>query len=115
MSKKVVLLEIDNSNITVKLYWNLLKIDLKGNLKNEFEEALENKPVLKETIGSLLGIFIPLHIPLVNIHSVRMDETGKVKLSVAHHRNITIPLERENGKKLVKILNQLIPKKREKN
>ena len=84
----------------------MLKIDLKGSFKNEIEEALENKPILRETVGSILGIFVPLHIRLSDIDSVHMDKTGKVKVSLPLHRNIVIPLERAL---LVDNLNELIP------
>ena len=104
-------LEVEDPHFTIRLYENLLKIDLKGSFKNELEEALENKPVLKETIGRVLGIFVPLHIPISDIDSVHMDETGKIKVSLSHHRDIIIPLEhKEDAEKLVEKLNQLISK-----
>ena len=104
-------LEVEDPLFTIRLYENLLKIDLKGNFKNEIEEALENKPVLKETVGRVLGIFVPLHIPISNIDSVDMDEAGKIKVSLSHHRDIIIPLEhKEDAEKIVKELNQLISK-----
>jgi hypothetical protein len=109
MPRTIKVLEVENPHFTIRLSEDLLKIDLKGSLKNEIEEALENKPVLKETIGSILGIFVPLHIRVSEIDSVHMDETGKIKVSLPHHRNIVIPLERkENAEKLVEKLNQLI-------
>jgi len=86
---------------------------LKGSFKNEVEEALEHKPVLKETIGRILGVFVPLHILVSEIDSVHMDETGKITVNLPHHRNIVIPLEhKENAEKLVEKLNQLISKAR---
>jgi hypothetical protein len=109
MPRAIKVLEVENPHFTIRLYEDLLKIDLKGSFKNEIEEALENKPVLKETIGRILGIFVPLHIRIREIDSVHMDETGKVKVSLPHHRNIVIPLERkEDAEKLVEKLNQLI-------
>ena len=109
MAQTSVVLEVEDPHFTIRLYKDLLKIDLKGSFKNEIEEALENKPVLKETIGRLLGIFVPLHIPINDIDSVHMDETGKIKVYLSHHRSIVIPLERkDDAKKLVEKLNQLI-------
>jgi hypothetical protein len=109
MHRAVKVLEVENPHFTIRLYEDLLKIDLKGSFKNEIEEALENKPVLKETLGSILGIFVPLHIRVSKINSVHMDETGKIKVRLPHHRNIVIPLERkEDAQKLVEKLNQLI-------
>jgi hypothetical protein len=109
-------LEVENPHFTIRLSEDLLKIDLKGSFKNEVEEALENKPVLKETVGRILGIFVPLHILVSEIDSVHVDENGKITVSLPHHRNIVIPLEhKENAEKLGEKLNQLISKaKREK-
>jgi len=112
---KALVLEIDRPHFTVRLYENLLRIDLKGSFKNEIEEALENKPVLKETVGGVLGIFVPLHIRLRDMRSVNVDETGKVRINLSLHRDIDIPLEREDGKRLADELNQLIIEARQRN
>jgi hypothetical protein len=109
MPRTIKVWEVENPHLTIRLYEDLLKIDLKGSFKNEIEEALENKPVLKETIGRILGIFVPLHIRIREIDSVQMDATGKIKVSLPHHQNIVIPLEhKENAEKLVEKLNKLI-------
>ena len=110
MSEAALVLEVENPHFTVRLYENLLRIDLKGSFKNEVEEALENKPFLKETIGGLLGIFVPLHIRLSDIDSVHMDETGKVTINLPYHRHITIPLERKHAEEFVNRLNRLMQK-----
>jgi hypothetical protein len=82
---------------------------LRGSFKSALEEALENKPFLKETVGRMLGVFVPLHIRVSDIDSVHMDETGKIKVSLLHHRDIVIPLERkEDAEKLFENLNQLV-------
>lgn len=107
-------LEIDRPYFTIRLYENLIKVDLKGSFKNEVEEALENKPILKETIGGVLGIFVPLHVRLSDIKSVHMDETEKIKINLPLHRDITIPLEHKDGEILVGKLNQLISKAKRK-
>lgn len=60
MPEAIAILEVDGPHFTVRLYENLLRVDLKGSLKNEIEEALENKPILKETIGNILSTFAPL-------------------------------------------------------
>ena len=111
MSRAVIVLEVEDPHFTIRLYADLLKIDLKGSFKNELEEALENKPVPKETIGRVLGIFVPLHIHISDIDWVHMDETGKIKLSLSYHRNIVFPFERkEDAEKLTEKLDQLISK-----
>jgi hypothetical protein len=109
-TEAIPVLEADRAHFTIRLYENLLKIDLKGSFKNEIEEALENKPVLKETIGSVLSVFVPLHIRLSDIDSVHMDETGKLEINLPLHRNIVIPLERKDAERFVDKLNELIPK-----
>lgn len=114
MSETTVVLEIDKPHLIVRLYENLLKIDLKGTVKNEIEEALENKPILRETIGRFLGIFVPLHIHLSDIDSVKMDEKGRVEISLPRHTDIVVPLEPKDAKILVDKLNELIPIEREK-
>ena len=110
MPEANAILEVERPHFTVRLYRNLLRIDLKGSLKNEIEEALENKPIPKETIGGILGIFAPLHVRLSDIDSVRVDEAGKLKIDLPHRRDILIPLEREDAEKLADKLNELIPK-----
>jgi predicted ribosome quality control (RQC) complex YloA/Tae2 family protein len=113
MPEAIKILEVKSPHFTIKLSDDLLKIDLKGSFKNEVEEALEHKPVLKESIGRILGIFVPLHIHVSEIDSVHMDETGKITVNLHHHRNVVIPLEhKENAEKLVEKLNQLISKAR---
>jgi hypothetical protein len=115
VTEPFVVFEVKEPHITVRLYDNLLKIDLRGSFKNEIEEALENKPILKETFGNILGMFVPLHIRLSDINSVHMDETGKIKVKLSLHRNIVIPLERNDAEKLVQKLNQLIAIAKKKN
>ena len=109
MTKSSLLLKLDSPHFTVRLYEDLLKIDLKGNIKNEIEEGLENKPVLKETIGKIFGIFVPLHIQVDEMKSVNTDETGKTTINLRNHREVALPFEcKEDAKTLVEKLNQLI-------
>lgn len=102
MPRTVKVLKVENPHFTIKLSEDLLKIDLKGSFKNKIEEAIENKPVLKDTVGRILGIFVPLHIRVSEIDSVKIDEPGKVKINLPYHRNIVIPFEhKENAQKFV--------------
>jgi hypothetical protein len=113
MPEKIKILEVKNPHFTIKLSDELLKIDLKGSFKNEVEEALEHKPVLKETVGKILGVFVPLHILISDIDSVDLDETGKVTVNLHHRRDVVLPFEhKENAEKLVEKLNQLISEAR---
>ena len=109
MAPTTVVLVIEDPHFTIRLDEDLLRIDLKGSFMNKIKEALENEPVLKDTVGKVLGIFVPLHIEVRDIDSVHMDETGKIKLELSHHRSIVIPVERkEDAEKLGEKLNQLI-------
>jgi hypothetical protein len=114
MPEATPLLVINRPHLTVSLFESTLRIDVKGSLKNEIEEALENTPVLRETVGSILEIFAPLHVRLSDIDSVNMDETGKVTIKLPRHRDVVLPLGRTDGKKLADELNRLIPKEKEK-
>ena len=114
MTQAKAMLEIDSLHFTVRLYENWLRIDLKGSTKNEIVEALENKPVLRQSIGNILDIFAPLHIHLSDIDSVHLDSLGKVKLVLPRHRDVTIPLAVNEAKTLVDMLNPLIAKEKEK-
>lgn len=103
MPRTIIVLEVENPHFTIRLYNDLLKIDLKGSFKNELEEALENKPLLKETIGRIFGVFIPLHIHISDIDTVHMDEAEKINVNLSHHRKVVIPLEhKEDAEKLGK-------------
>jgi hypothetical protein len=95
-------------------YENWLRLDLKGNTKNDIVEALENKPILRQSIGNILDVFAPLHIHLGDIDSVHMDNLGKVKLALPRHRDVTIPLAVNEATNLVNKLNPLIAREKEK-
>lgn len=82
MSETDLVLEIDHPHFIIRVTNDLLRIDVKGNVKNEIEEALENAPGLRETIGSILSVFAPLHIRLSDIDSVKMEKTGEVKIAL---------------------------------
>ena len=114
MSQAKAILEIDGPHFTVRLYENRLRIDLKGNTKNDIVEALENKPILSQSIGNILDVFAPLHIHLSDIDSVHMDNQGKVKLVLPRHRDVIIPLSVNEATNLVDKLNPLIAEEKEK-
>jgi hypothetical protein len=107
-------ISIDRPHFTVRVDESMLKIDLKGSVRNEIEEALENKPVLRETIGRILEMFIPLHVHLSGIDSVSTDKNGNVLMKLHHHRDVIIPLDRKDAEKLVSKLNELIPMEKHK-
>jgi hypothetical protein len=114
MSSDTEVLRIDDPHFAVRVYESSLRIDLKESVKDEIEDALENKPVLRENIGNILAVFVPLHVPLSDIDSAQMDEKGKITIKLPLHRDVVIQLEPKNAKKLVDKLNQLAPGKKEK-
>jgi hypothetical protein len=108
-----LVMEIDKKNFSVMLYENWLKVEPKKSFVHELEEALEHKPILKDTVGEILHIFAPLHIRLSQIEKVSVYKKGNVRLIIPHHRDVTIPLAPMESKKLVDKLNKLIPKEKE--
>jgi len=109
-----LVMKIDKKNFSVMLYESLLKVEPNKSVVHKLEEALENKPVLKDTLNEILHVFAPFHVRLSQIKKVDADKTGKVTLTIPQHRNVTIPLSPEESKKLVDKLNELIPKEKEK-
>jgi hypothetical protein len=114
MPETTPLLVINKPHLTISVYESMLRMDVKDSVKNDIEEALENTPVLKQTIGSILGIFAPLHVRLSDIDSVNVDKEGKVKIKLPRHRDLVLPLGPTDGKKLTDKLNELIPVEKQK-
>lgn len=109
MSESRVILKFEKQHFTITLDRSMLKIDVKGSIRSEIEEALENKPVLRQTLGAILGIFAPLHIRLSDIASVNADDKGKLKIVLPRHRDIMLPLDPKEAYTLANKLNDLIP------
>jgi len=105
---------IDKKHFTVKLHRTLLEVDLKEGARKELEDALEAKSALRGSVGFLFQNIIPLDVPLKNIELVTRDDKGRVKIKIPHRKDITIQLEQEEAKKLVKKLNELIPVEKQK-
>lgn len=113
MNDQNLIMEIDKKSFSVMLYENLLKLEPKKSIVHQLEEALENKPILKDTLGEILHIFAPLHIRLSQIDKAGVDKKGNVRLIIPQHRDVTIPLTPDESKKLVDKLNKLIPREKE--
>lgn len=114
MDNSNLIMQIDKKNFTVMLYQNMLKVEPQKGIVHQLEEALENKPVLKDTLGEILHMFAPFHVRLSQIDKASVDEKGNVKLIIRQHRDVTIPLKPSESKTLVDKLNELIPKEKEK-
>lgn len=109
MSTKDLVLVIEKPGFEVKLHKSLLEVDLKKGTRKKLENALESNPSLRGSLGFLFQNVIPLDVPLKDIESVELDKKQHVKLAIAHRRDITIPLEAKESKKLINKLNKLIP------
>lgn len=108
-----LVMEIDKQNFSVMLYENWLKVEPKKSFVHKLEEALESKPILKDSLGEILHIFAPFHVRLSQIEKADVDKKENVKLIIPRHRDVTIPLAPEESKKLVDKLKELIPKEKE--
>ena len=74
---------------------------------------MENKPVLKQTLGVVWGVFVPLHISLKDVKSVKIREDGEVNLKLTFNRSLNIPLEKqEHAQKFLEKIEQLIDKEK---
>jgi hypothetical protein len=116
MPAEDLVMVIDKPNFKVKLRRSLLEVDLKEGVKKELEDVVEANPILRGSLGFLFQTVIPLDVPLKNIESVELNEKGQVKIVIPNRRDINIPLEPDESKKLIDKLNELIPieKQREK-
>lgn len=109
MATEDLVMVIDKPHFVVKLHKSLLEVDLKEGAKKKLEDALEAHPTLRDSVGLLFQTIIPLDIPLRHIDSASADEKGRVKIAIPHRRDIHIPLEPNEAKRLVEKMNELIP------
>jgi len=65
--------------------------------------------MLRESLGVLFQTIVPLDIALKDIESAEVDDKGQLKLVIPLRRDITVPLEAKESKKLAEKLNELIP------
>jgi len=113
MTEKELVMVIEKPHFTVKLHSSLLEVDLKSGVKKELEDVLEARPALRENLGFLFQTIVPLDVPLRDIESVDVDEKGQVKIIIPLRRDIVIPLDSKESKRLVEKLNELIPLEKE--
>ena len=109
MATEDLVMVIDKPHFKVKLHQSLLEVDLKEGVKKELEDVAEASRILRGSLGFLFQNVIPLDVPLKDIESVEQNEKGQVKIKIPHRRDITIPLEPNESKKLISKLNELIP------
>ncbi|UCC33777.1 MAG: hypothetical protein JSW53_01890 [Candidatus Bathyarchaeota archaeon] len=108
MTDEDLIMVIDKPNFTIKLHQNLLEVDLKEGTKKKFESFVEENPMLRGSLGFLFQNVIPLDVALKDIESVEQDDKGQVKITIPHRKDINIPLEPNESKKLIAKLEELI-------
>jgi hypothetical protein len=113
MTTEDLVMVIDKTHFIVKLHSSKLEVDLKEGVRKHIEDFVEANPHLRDTLGTLFQFAIPLDVPLKDIHSVKLDNKGQVKIIIPHRRDLTIPLEQEEAQKLINKLNELIPIEKE--
>ena len=109
MPDKRVVMQIDRPHFEVKLHSDTLEVNLKEGVLKEIEKLAEARPILQETLGWVFQTIIPLNVRLWEIERAEVDTGGKVSLKIPHRRDLHIPLDHDDGQKLVAKLNQLIP------
>jgi len=102
-------LKIDKPHFVVKLHEETLEVDLKEGVRKELEDVVEAHPVLRESLGILFQTIIPLDVALKDIDSVKVDDKGRLKIKIPLRRDIMIPLEVDESRRLAEKLNELIP------
>ncbi|NIO38349.1 hypothetical protein GTO27_11715, partial [Candidatus Bathyarchaeota archaeon] len=109
MADEDLVMVIEKPHFTVKLHSSLLEVDLESGVKKELEDVLEASPALRENLGFLFQTIIPLDVPLRDIESIDIDEKSQVKIIIPLRRDIVIPLDSKESKRLVEKMNELIP------
>jgi hypothetical protein len=109
MPEKQVVLLIDRPHFEVKVHSDALELNLKEGVKKEIERLAEARPILQETLGWVFQTIIPLNVRLWEIERAEVDAGGRVSLVIPHRRDLHIPLDPADGRRLVDKLNQLMP------
>lgn len=108
MTTEDVVMTIEKPHFTVKLHKTLLQLHLKTGIKKELEDFLESKATLRDSLGFLFQTIIPLDVRLKDIESVNVEKKGQIKIAIPLRKDIVIPLELNESKRLVKKMKELI-------
>jgi len=109
MESEDLVMVFDKPHFVVKLYKTLLKVDLKEGTRKKLEGFVESNPHLRDSLGLLFQMMIPLDVQLKEIQTVRLDEKGRVQIVIPNRRDLHIPLEKDEAEKLRDKLNELVP------
>ena len=113
MNDEDIVMTIDKPHFIVKLRTTQLEVDIKEGARQELEKLLETKPAFRDSVGLLFQTVVPLDVRLRDIRSIGLDEKGRVKINIPRRKDITIPLDQEESKRLIDKLNELIPPEKE--
>ena len=113
MSDEDIVMTIDKPHFVVRLHTTLLEVDLKEGARKELEKLLEANPAFRDSVGLLFQTVVPVDVRLRDIRSVGLDKKGRVKIDIPHRKDVTIPLDETESKRLVDKLNELIPPEKE--
>jgi len=108
MVKKPIL-KADKPHFVVKLYEDVLEVDLKEGAKKKLERVVEAHPDLRESLGVIFQTIIPLDIALDAIESVNVDDQGRLRIFIPYRKDLAIPLEVDESRRFAEKLNELIP------
>lgn len=108
MVKKLIL-KINKRHFVVKLDEDTLEVDIKEGAKKKLEDAVEAHPILRESLGVLFQTIVPLDVALKDIESAKVDDKGQLKIAILLRKDLTIPLEFNESKRLAEKLSELIP------
>jgi len=108
MVKKPIL-KADKPHFVVKLYEDVLEVDLKEGAKKKLERVVEAHPDLRESLGVIFQTIIPLDIALDAIESVNVDDQGRLRIFIPYRKDLVIPLEVDESRRFAEKLNELIP------
>ncbi len=109
MPEKPVVMLLEKPHFQVKLHSDSLEVNLKEGVRREIEKLAEARPLLQETLGWVFQTIIPLNVRLWEIEKVEVESSGKLNLIIPHRRDLHIPLEPADARRLADKLNQLIP------
>jgi hypothetical protein len=113
MNDEDIVMTIDKPHFIVKLRTTQLEVDIKEGARQELEKLLEAKPAFRDSVGLLFQTVVPLDVRLRDIRSIGLDEKGRVKIDIPRRKDLTIPLDQEESKRLIDKLNELIPPEKE--
>ena len=113
MNDEDIVMTIDKPHFIVKLRATQLEVDIKEGARQELEKLLEAKPAFRDSVGLLFQTVVPIDVRLRDIRSVGLDEKGRVKIDIPRRKDLTIPLDQEESKRLIDKLNELIPPEKE--